>query len=270
MKNITAADGKTEKKNRIRIAAGRESQRGCFLWRSLLLALAGLVIGVNVWMWNAKNLVGDVMPMPFGIGVSVVLSGSMEPELSVGDLVIIRGTQTVAVGDVIVYQSGRDLIIHRVVAVSEDTVVTQGDANNVPDDPIDISDVKGKLAAHIPGVGKVVRILKKPVVIVLFLLAALLLVERSYRREREDDEETLDAIREEIRRLKEEELAADMQKEEQNPDDIRKTESTDRGPDDARETERADQSPDDARETERADQCPDDAEETEDAAEKKA
>ena len=50
--------------------------------RSIILVVISLIIGLGVYSWNARNLTGNVMPMPFGVGVGVVLSGSMEPELS--------------------------------------------------------------------------------------------------------------------------------------------------------------------------------------------
>ena len=53
----------------------------------LLVTLAALV-GINVYALNASRLAGNQVPMPFGVGASVVLSGSMEPELSVGDLLL--------------------------------------------------------------------------------------------------------------------------------------------------------------------------------------
>ena len=58
--------------------------------RYIILGLLAVVIGLNVFSLNATRLAGDAVPMPFGFGGSVVLSGSMEPALSVGDLLIVR------------------------------------------------------------------------------------------------------------------------------------------------------------------------------------
>jgi signal peptidase len=172
-------------------------------WRALLLSLLGLLLGINFYNWNAKNLVGNRMPMPFGYGICVVLSGSMEPVLAVDDLVFIRETQDIAVGDIIVYQSGQELIIHRVVGLDGQMVVTKGDANNVADEPFDLSAVKGKMTGRIPAVGALVRLLKKPVVVVAVLALAFYLMERSFRHEKKQGDEELEKIKEEIRALKE-------------------------------------------------------------------
>jgi hypothetical protein len=67
------------------------------------------------------------------------------------------------VGDIIVYQKEDQLIIHRVVSMDGTTLVTQGDANNVADEPIDISSVKGKMVSRIPVLGGLIRDLKTPI-----------------------------------------------------------------------------------------------------------
>jgi signal peptidase len=181
---------------------GKQSRTVAAL-RTLLLILLALVLGVKFYTWNAMSLVGNRLPMPFGYGASVVLSGSMEPNLSVNDLVIIKETQDVNVGDVIVYESGGEMIIHRVLNVDGDTIITQGDANNIADEPFDVSSVRGKMIASFPAVGGLVRILKTPAGTIGLLVAAFLLIELSYHRESQEDEE-IKEMKAEIRRLKEE------------------------------------------------------------------
>ncbi|MCD8363981.1 MAG: signal peptidase I [Lachnospiraceae bacterium] len=172
------------------------------LLRSLVLLAFSLLIGVNAYLWNARNLVGNQLPMPFGYGVAVVLSGSMEPVLSVDDLVLIRETQDIQIGDIIVFQSGSELIIHRVVAIDGTAVQTKGDANNTADSPITLSDVKGKLVGSIPLAGKIVRALKSPAVILVLCVAFFVLMELSYRDVRRKDDAEIEEIMEEIRRLR--------------------------------------------------------------------
>jgi signal peptidase len=166
-----------------------------------MIFLLALLIGVKLYTWNARSLVGNRLPMPFGYGASVVLSGSMEPALSVNDLVILKETQDVQKGDVIVYESGSELIIHRVQDVDGDTITTKGDANSIADEPFDRSFVRGKMIAAFPAVGALVRLLKTPAGTIALLAAAFLLIELSYRRESVEDDEIRE-LKEEIRRLK--------------------------------------------------------------------
>ena len=170
--------------------------------RVILFALISLIIGFKFYMWNAKNLVGNAMPMPFGMGVSVVLSGSMEPELSVNDLVLVKSQDSDRNGDVVVYQDGSILVIHRIVSIDGDKVITQGDANNAADDPINISAVKGKAMWHIPFVGGAVRFLQSPAGVIILIIAAVVLFELPYLQERKKSDDELQKIKDEIRRLK--------------------------------------------------------------------
>ncbi len=169
--------------------------------RRLVLVIAAILLGLNIYKWNARSLMGNQLPMPFGIGVSVVLTGSMEPTLSANDLVFVKESDTVAVGDIVVYQSGNSLVIHRVMEVGEDFIVTKGDANNAADEPIALTDVKGVMTAAIPAVGAVVRLAKRPVVVIAVLIAAVVLTELSYRKDKKENEKELGELEDEIRKL---------------------------------------------------------------------
>lgn len=75
--------------------------------------------------------------------IVVVLSGSMEPGVHRGDLLVLTNherQQRLTSGDIVVYKiPGRDIpIVHRLIKVHEDSnldvdVLTKGD-NNIPDD----------------------------------------------------------------------------------------------------------------------------------------
>lgn len=172
--------------------------------RTLFLIVVSLVLGINIYSWNARSLTGNVLPMPFGYGGAVVLSGSMEPAIMVDELILVKAEDSYEVGDVVVYQSGPMLVVHRIVAMDGETVTTRGDANNVDDGDIELTQIKGKVIAHIPHVGKLVRLLKTPVATVLLIVGAVVTVELPYRKEKEKKEAELQRIKDEIRRLKEE------------------------------------------------------------------
>lgn len=183
------------------------------LWRRLALAVLGVILGVNAYLANARGLAGNQLPMPFGIGAAVVLSGSMEPELEINDVIIVRETDSYEVGDIVVYQSGQTLIVHRIIVKDGETIITQGDANNAADAPIEICAVKGKVIARVPGLGPVVNALKTPAGILIMLIAAFALAELSFRKEREKGEKELEAIKAEIRQLREKQEGKQEEKE---------------------------------------------------------
>lgn len=173
--------------------------------RITALVVLAILVGLSIYTVNAQRIGGNALPMPFGVGATVVLSGSMEPALSVGDLLIVVKADQYQVGDMVVYQTGGTGVVHRIIAIDGDTVTTQGDANNAPDAAISLSQIKGKVAFSIPKVGNVVNWVKSPVVTVILLAGAVFLLEGSFRKDKKKDKEQAEALKEEIRRLKNEE-----------------------------------------------------------------
>ena len=159
--------------------------------RRILIVLIGLVFGFALWRWNAESMTGNAMPMPFGFGVGVVRSGSMEPELSVDDLIFVVECDEYEIGDTVVYQRRTTLVVHKIVA-----------ANNAADEPIDISSIKGKVVFHIDGAGAAVDALTSPLGTFCTLAVAVGLLVRSYANERKELEEKKAELKREIEDLK--------------------------------------------------------------------
>jgi signal peptidase I len=113
----------------------------------------------------------------FGWGVDAVLSGSMEPQLKVGGLVITRPVESkdIEVGDTITFYCplNKGMTSHRVIAVESGTLSyfrTKGDANEDPDPFIvPVQNVAGKVCFHIPYLGFVIQFLKTPLGMLLTL-----------------------------------------------------------------------------------------------------
>ena len=170
--------------------------------RIVLLSLVALIVGVNIYAINASRVAGNALPMPFGIGATVVLSGSMEPELSTGDLLIVVKDSEYELEDVVVYQSGKSAVVHRIIDIDGESITTKGDANNAPDDPITVEHIKGRVLWAIPYAGYAVNIIKTPICTVVILAAALFLLERSFRAEKKSNDSELQRLRDEIEALK--------------------------------------------------------------------
>lgn len=173
-------------------------------FRLLLLILCGLILGVNVYLANANSLVGNQLPTPFGYGAAVVLSGSMEPEFSKGDLIVVKETENYKLNDIVVFQDGNSLVVHRIIDIDGETITTKGDANKTADEPINVSTIKGKVLFWIPFLGNVVSFLKTPLGTVCIITSAIALIEIPHRREKKKDDEDRQKIIEEIERLKKE------------------------------------------------------------------
>ena len=106
-----------------------------------------------------------------GWRVDAVLSGSMEPQLQVGSLVVTRSLEpeAVAVGDIITFRpvsAGKNLITHRVIAIGHSSPVyfeTMGDANGKADSfTVPARNLVGKVIFHTPYWGYVTEFIKTP------------------------------------------------------------------------------------------------------------
>jgi len=172
--------------------------------RTVILGLISLIIGLSLYSWNARSLLGNSLPMPFGYGAAVVLSGSMEPTLSVDDLIFVQRVRSCKEGEIVVFQDGDQLVVHRVISASGANLQTQGDANSMADRPITMDEVKGRVILTIPGVGGIVRILKTPIGTICCIVLLLVMLELPHYQVRKKYDEQLEEIKEEIRLLKEE------------------------------------------------------------------
>lgn len=170
--------------------------------RIVLLVVLAALVGISIYSVNARMVGGNAMPMPFGFGMTVVLSGSMEPELSVDDLLIVAAKDSYNVGDVVVFQTQRTAVVHRIIAINGDEVITRGDANTADDEPITMANIKGKVVCAIPFVGYIVHLIKTPLGTLLLLGLAFWLLEASFKKDKAQKNDELDAIRQEIEALK--------------------------------------------------------------------
>lgn len=132
-----------EENRQIRDYSGGNDQLG---W--LLTALAAIMI-----IWFSLGV--------FSYSPRVILSGSMQPGINIGDIVIIKeikGEQA-QIGDIIMFPMGSMKVTHRVIGIQQRDgkkyFITKGDANPEPEpDPVPEQNVKGKVVTVIPQIGK--------------------------------------------------------------------------------------------------------------------
>jgi signal peptidase len=149
---------------------------GSVAWLAVMTAIVALgVVAVVV-----------VVGLLSGYRSFVVHSGSMEPTLAAGDLIISRRAHPTALvsGDIVTFNDAtRDgtLVTHRVVSVAREAssvaVVTRGDANTgVERWSVAADGTVGVLRMHIRGIGRTLQIVGSAPARVGLLLACLLLV----------------------------------------------------------------------------------------------
>ncbi len=89
-----------------------------------------------------------------GVHSFVVLTGSMEPEINPGDMVIVKKTGQYSVGDIIAFSTSGTIIVHRIHGFEDSLVITKGDANDYVDPwKIDQDKIIGKTMFIIPYLG---------------------------------------------------------------------------------------------------------------------
>ena len=123
----------------------------------------------------------------FGWRTEVVISGSMEPAIQTGSVVIVRPIvpDTIQKGDIIMFSSldMKSLTTHRVVNVQDEPTpqfITKGDANKNSDViPVAPGQIVGIVAFTIPYLGLLSQFIKTPLGFTLFLLIpAVILIGR--------------------------------------------------------------------------------------------
>lgn len=101
---------------------------------------------------------------PGGYKSLVVLSGSMEPAIRTGSVVVVQPRESYGAGEVVTISKklgGVDLVTHRIVGVEGEKIVTKGDANDAPDNwELTKEDIEGKVIFSAPYLGYAVNFAK--------------------------------------------------------------------------------------------------------------
>lgn|SRR3989338_5801215 len=146
------------------------------LFVSLLLAVAGLFLA-------------SLLPIPGNIAVKIVRSGSMEPAIKTGSIVLIRPSTSYEVGDIVTF--GEDTrsqiptthrIVSKRVAGNETFYMTKGDGNEEADQTeIRGSLLIGKVLWTVPYAGYVLDFARQPVgfIVLIGIPAGIIILDES-------------------------------------------------------------------------------------------
>ena len=124
----------------------------------LLLGVAGLFLS-------------SLLPIPGNIQIKIVKSGSMEPAIATGSVVMVKPQSTYAIGDIITFGEdtrARIPTTHRIIAIHNDsgkiTFTVKGDAN-AEEDPasVQMHSVIGRVILSVPYIGYVLDFARQPI-----------------------------------------------------------------------------------------------------------
>jgi signal peptidase I len=125
----------------------------------------------------AVVVLASVLPIPGKLEIKIVQSGSMEPTIKVGSIVVIKPEGAYKVGDIITF--GKDTkkeipTTHRIVASKVESGVmiytTKGDANEDKDTKeVKQSEIIGRVIFSVPYLGYIIDFAKKPIGFAIFI-----------------------------------------------------------------------------------------------------
>ncbi len=195
------------------------------------------LIAVAVIIFAVTRITGGT-PSIFGYSIHRVLTGSMEPELSVNEIILnkdISDPAEISQGDIVTFKGdaafdGRE-VTHRVVTAphADDSgnilIVTKGDANTVEDGEISADSIQSKVVAKLPFLKWLFNFFFSIWGLIIFLIILTLLfideirnIVRVMSKSLEDeDQETFRETMERIRREDAEKAA--QQNDSKDPDD---------------------------------------------------
>lgn len=125
----------------------------------------------------------DRVPDIFGIKPLIVLSGSMEPEIQVGDLALVKevDVNSLKEEDIIAFRNESNTVTtHRIVDIIESNgeiyFETKGDNNKSVDvNLVPTSDVEGKFFKRIGGLGSFFMFIHEPLGLAVIILGILVI-----------------------------------------------------------------------------------------------
>lgn len=175
----------------------KKAQKHKLIRKILVKVIYILLLPIILWeliivIKTIKN--PNETPDVFGIKTFTIISGSMEPNISVNDLVIIKEVDKSEIkkGDIISFKINGEIITHRVINIETDTngeilYTTQGDANNIQDyNKIKFENIEGKYIGKIPKLGKITIVLqsKEKLIIIIILLIIIYGIEEKNNKKK--------------------------------------------------------------------------------------
>lgn len=136
---------------------------------SNLLIIFIILIILNICY--SKIILKEDLIKIFGKSFLIITSGSMEPEISSGELIVISKEKQYLKDDIVTYiDKDNSFVTHRIVNINENDFISKGDFNDVVDDLNSNLNIKGKVIYHSKIWGFFVLYILKPLVIIYIIL----------------------------------------------------------------------------------------------------
>ncbi len=169
------------------------------VFTTVLLVLLALVVYGKASTIFGKN----AYPTYFGYTFFSIASGSMEPALYVNDVILVKITNDVKKDDVITYAKDKEIITHRVISITGDTLTVKGDNNNIMDDPIKKDQIIGKVTKVFPKLSVWQKVVTEPKILIAIFVTFLLFDFALSYKGKEDDKEAVKINKNVVKDIKE-------------------------------------------------------------------
>ncbi len=146
--------------------------------KRLVVGILCIVLLLNIWLLFSKYVVGEELPNVLGYKTAVVLSGSMDPTFSAGDILLYHEEAEYEVGDIVIFKCDGYYVTHRIVGAEGEYFITKGDANDTEDlELLDPSQIEGEMVLIVPRIGSFVNFLTTPLGLLIMILLGVVIFE---------------------------------------------------------------------------------------------
>ncbi len=130
-----------------------------------------IIIFILLFTLYSKFILKEEIIKLYNTAILVVLTGSMEPTIKSGEMIIIKEQTNYNVDDIVTYKEDRNFFVtHRIINKYENKYETKGDNNNLVDEPIDKDQIEGKVIYHSKVCGFFILYLLKPITLIVIII----------------------------------------------------------------------------------------------------
>ena len=164
----------------------------------ILIILIPILVVSSVILINSYKY-PDKVPSFFGWKPFIVLSGSMESEISVGDIVVVKEVDTSKLkkGDIIAFKQNEVVITHRIDEIkNEDGItkyITKGDNNNTQDKGYVLPEqIEGVFQYKVSRLGNLAMFVQTPIGMIVCLSIPVIILVVIQLNDNKKDKELID------------------------------------------------------------------------------
>lgn len=130
-----------------------------------------IIIFILLFTLYSKFILKEELIKLYNTAILVVLTGSMEPTIKSGEMIIIKEQTDYNVDDIVTYKEDRNFFVtHRIINKYENKYETKGDNNNLIDETIDKDQIEGKVIYHSKVCGFFILYLLKPITLIVIII----------------------------------------------------------------------------------------------------